>query len=102
MNDRRLKYYQYQVKVSANPQLTSGYGLGFMVIRRKNYVAFGHGGDVAGYQAALFMNRDRGLGLIVFANALGRGSVNTGGLALRSLDLLSKKTHGKTSHIGPH
>lgn len=85
-----LGRYLDQVEVPSNSRLSQGYGLGFMVMRRDNYVAFGHGGSVAGYQAALYLNRDSGLGLIVLANALGPGSVSTEDLALRSLDLLSK------------
>jgi CubicO group peptidase (beta-lactamase class C family) len=85
-----LGRYLDQVEVPSNSRLSQGYGLGFMVMRRDNYVALGHGGSVAGYQAALYLNRDSGLGLIVLANALGPGSVSTEDLALRSLDLLSK------------
>jgi hypothetical protein len=85
-----LQRYLDKVVVPADAQLTQGYGVGFEVARRANYVAFGHGVAVAGYQAALFINRDAGLGLIVLANAIGPGSVNTESLALRALDLLSK------------
>ena len=85
-----LQQYLDQVIVPANARLTQGYGVGFVVERRANYVAFGHDGAVAGYQAVLYINRDAGLGLIMLANATGPGSVNTEGLALRALDLLSK------------
>lgn len=74
--------------VPANIDLSSGYGHGFEVLRRENYVAFGHGGAVAGYGAALYLNRRTNVGVIVLTNAL--GAVNPGGLALRSLDTLSK------------
>lgn len=61
-----------------------------MVSRRDNYIAFGHDGAVTGYQAALYMNRDKGIALVVMANALGPGAVDTEDIALQSLDLLSK------------
>jgi CubicO group peptidase (beta-lactamase class C family) len=99
LKTKRLEYYEYQVEVTSTSQLTDGYGLGFIVLSREHYIAFGHGGAVAGYQAELFLNRDRDLALIVLANALGPGSVNTGDLGLRSLDLVSKWAHGKSAVI---
>ena len=60
------------------------------MIRRDGYTAFGHGGAVAGYQAGLYMNRQTGVGVIVLANAIGGDAVGADGLALRSLDMLSK------------
>jgi CubicO group peptidase (beta-lactamase class C family) len=75
--------------VPSNIDLSSGYGHGFMVMRRENYVAFGHGGSVAGYAAGLQMNRQAHLGVIVLTNAPSP-QVNPDGLALRALDLLSK------------
>jgi D-alanyl-D-alanine carboxypeptidase len=78
-----------QVIVPSNSRMTEGYGLGFMVRRRDTYVAFGHGGDVAGYQAALYINRDKGIGFILLANARG-DTIPSGDLALRALDVLSK------------
>ena len=59
-------------------------------MRRDGYTAFGHGGAVAGYQAGLYMNRQAGIGVIVLSNAIGGDAVGVDGLALRSLDLLSK------------
>jgi CubicO group peptidase (beta-lactamase class C family) len=79
-----------QIEVSSNSWLTGGYGLGFMVTRRDGYVAFGHSGDVAGYQAALYINRDKKIGLIVLANVGGLESIDAEEIALKSLDLLSK------------
>jgi CubicO group peptidase (beta-lactamase class C family) len=75
--------------VQANFQLTQGYTLGGMLLRRDSYTAFGHGGAVAGYQAALYMNRDASLAVIVLSNTLG-GDIDTQGLSLKSLDMLSK------------
>ena len=66
----------------------SSYGLGIMVVKRKNYTAFGHDGAVAGYQAALMVNRKAGVGVILLANVL--GTIDTTNMALRSLDILSK------------
>ena len=77
-----------QVVVASNSRLTEAYGLGFMVKRRIGYVAFGHGGDVAGYQAAMYINRDKGIGVILLSNT--RNGPIEGDLAVRSLDLLSK------------
>lgn len=77
-----------QVMVSSNSRMTEGYGLGFMVRRRAGYVAFGHGGDLAGYQAALYINRDKSIGFILLTNT-SNGPI-AGDLAYRSLDLLSK------------
>jgi hypothetical protein len=81
-----LERFQMQSAVPADIGLTSGYGIGFQVDRRDNYVAFGHGGAVAGDTSMLLMNRRKGIGVIVFSN----GSANPSGLANRSLDILSK------------
>lgn len=78
-----------QSAVQADFVLSSGYTLGGQVSRRDNYVAFGHGGGVAGYQAALQMNREAKVAVIVLANAIGE-TVATGDLALKALDMLSK------------
>lgn len=71
----------------------SNYGLGVMLVKRKNYTALGHTGaftidHVEGYQAALMVNREAGVGVILLANV--RGTIDTTDLALRSLDVLSK------------
>jgi CubicO group peptidase (beta-lactamase class C family) len=76
--------------VQADFNLESGYGMGDFVMRRDKYTAFGHSGAVAGYQAALYMNRESGVGVIVLANSIGVGTVDTDELALRGLDILSK------------
>ena len=67
---------------------SDSYGLGVMVVKRKNYTALGHDGAVAGYQAALMVNRKAGIGVILLANVL--GTIDTTTMALRSLDILSK------------
>jgi CubicO group peptidase (beta-lactamase class C family) len=81
-----LERFQKQLAVPANIELTSGYGVGFQVDRRDNYVAFGHGGAVAGYTAMLLMNLPKGVGVVVFSN----GAANPGSIAERALDILSK------------
>ena len=81
-----LEGFQMQSVVPADLGLTHGYGIGFEVDRRENYVAFGHGGAVAGYTASLLMNRKAGFGVIVLSN----GAANPASIAERSLDLLSK------------
>jgi CubicO group peptidase (beta-lactamase class C family) len=89
LNSATLELDLTRSAVQTDVKLATGYGLGFMVMRRDTYVAFGHGGDVAGYQAALYMNREANIGVIVLAN-VGGGALNTDSIALRSLDILSK------------
>lgn len=81
-----LDRFQKQIIVPGNIELTSGYGMGFQVDRRDNYVAFGHGGSVAGYDAMLLINRQKGIAVIAFSN----GAADPGSIAEQSLDLLSK------------
>lgn len=50
----------------------------------------GHGGAVAGYGAALYINRDHKFAVIALANALGPKTVDTQELVLRCLDVVSK------------
>ena len=78
-----------QSAAQADFTLSSGYTLGGQLTRRDGYVAFGHGGGVAGYQAGFQMNREASVAVIVFANAIGSG-IDTDGLALKALDILSK------------
>ncbi len=70
------------------PHLSKGYQLAGpnTVNRRGSYVAFGHGGAVAGYTASLPINRRAGIGVVVFSN----GAANPTNIAERSLDILSK------------
>ncbi|HEX7287461.1 MAG TPA: serine hydrolase [Candidatus Angelobacter sp.] len=79
-----------QSAVQADFQLSDGYTLGGQVMRRDNYIAFGHSGGVAGYQAGLYLNRDANVAVIVLANEIGADTVDTSDLALKALDLLSK------------
>jgi CubicO group peptidase (beta-lactamase class C family) len=81
-----LNLFQKQVMVPANIDLSSGYGIGFEVEKRNDYVAFGHGGAVAGYTSMLLMNRSKSIGVIVFSS----GAANPTRLAQQALDILSK------------
>ena len=81
-----LDHFQKQSVVPADIGLTSGYGIGFQVDRRDNYVAFGHGGAVAGYSADLVINLHKGIGVIAFSS----GATDPSSVAEHSLDLLSK------------
>jgi len=81
-----LERFQTQLIVPSNIELASGYGIGFQVERRDNYVAFGHGGAVAGYTAMLLMNRPKAIGVVVFSN----GAANPTYIAQQALDILSK------------
>jgi CubicO group peptidase (beta-lactamase class C family) len=79
-----------QIAIQADFQLDSGYGMGDYVWRRDTYTAFGHRGAVdPGYQAALYMNRDLRVGVILLANST-ETAIDTDDLALRCLDVLSK------------
>ena len=84
-----LEKYLNQSEVPSNSQLSHGYGLGFMVSRRDDYIAFGHGGAIPATGRPLHEPR-RGHRRVVLANALGPGTVDTEDIALQSLDLLSK------------
>lgn len=81
-----LTGFQTQSAVPADFALSRGYGIGFEVDRHENYIAFGHGGAVAGYTAYLLMNRDAAIGVIVLSN----GAANPATIAERALDILSK------------
>jgi CubicO group peptidase (beta-lactamase class C family) len=78
----------YSRVFSASGTLESGYGIGFQTTRRGTMVAIGHGGSVAGYNAAAHVHRPSQMGVIVLRN-VGGGPVSVGGLALRALDVLA-------------
>ena len=65
----------------SNAAQTSGYGVGFQVIRRGDVVMLGHGGSTAGYLASALFNRSARLGVIVLRNcdscAMNASSVGT-------------------------
>ena len=81
-----LQRFQSQTIVPADVALNAGYGIGFSVDRRDGYVAFGHGGAVAGYTAMLLLNRAKGMGVVALSN----GAANPTAIAQRALDALSK------------
>jgi CubicO group peptidase (beta-lactamase class C family) len=73
---------------SASGDLSSGYGIGFQVTRRGTRLIYGHGGSVAGYNAAAHFDRQSGFGVIVLRNA-GGGQVTTGSISMRILEMLA-------------
>src|SRR5215469_419478 len=77
----KLEAFQDQLEVVSSSRLNDGYGVGFRLERRDNYIALGHGGAVAGYQAAICVNTDANIGVVTLVNALGRGTVGSGSLA---------------------
>jgi CubicO group peptidase (beta-lactamase class C family) len=68
--------------------LTAGYGIGFMVNRRRNMVIYGHAGDVAGYSAAAQFDRASGTGVVVLSNVAG-SQLRVGPLADRLLEIVA-------------
>jgi CubicO group peptidase (beta-lactamase class C family) len=81
-----LEQFQMNSIVPADLNLTHGYGIGFETHRADSYIAFGHGGSVAGYTADLLMNRKAGIAVI----SLSSGAANPSVVGQKSLDLLSK------------
>ena len=83
----------YSRVYSASGSLDSGYGVGFQTTRRGTVVAIGHGGSVAGYNAAAHVHRPSQTGVIVLRN-VGGGPVSVGGLALRALEIMATAKPG--------
>lgn len=54
---------------SSNGDLSSGYGVGFQMMRRGDRILFGHGGSVAGYHAGAYFHVPSQTGLIFLRNA---------------------------------
>jgi CubicO group peptidase (beta-lactamase class C family) len=69
---------------SSNGSLSSGYGVGFQISRRGEMIAVGHGGSVAGYNAAAQFDPASRTGVIVLRN-VGGGAFNVGNLCIRAL-----------------
>jgi hypothetical protein len=90
MRDREAHFQALQFWQPAASCLSDGYGLCGVVLKRPTYTAVGHDGDVAGYEAALYMNRASGIGVIVLANSTGDDALDSDALALDALDILSK------------
>ena len=76
--------------VATDRLLETGYGLGFMAMRRDGYSYLGHSGGVAGYRAAMYYDRPRNLGVVVFRN-VGGGKQDPDRLAVDILSVLAAK-----------
>lgn len=74
----------YKRTNSANGDLTLGYGVGFMLQRKEDLIAIGHGGSVAGYRAEAYVNRANKTGVLVLRN-VGGGKFNLSDLCFRAL-----------------
>lgn len=74
--------------VATDARLQTGYGLGFMAMRRDDYSFLGHAGSVAGYRAAMYYDRNYRLGVVVFRNVVG-GKQDPNRLAVDILSLLA-------------
>jgi CubicO group peptidase (beta-lactamase class C family) len=69
----------------ADGGLTSGYGVGFQVMRRGTLVTHGHGGSTAGFRASALFDRASKTGVIVLRNS----DLAAAGLALRALEKIA-------------
>ena len=81
--------------VATDRFLDAGYGLGFMAMRREGFAYVGHGGSVAGYRAAMYFDRPRKLGVVVFRN-VGGGKQDANRLAV---DILSALVTSRVAEI---
>lgn len=81
--------------VATDAFLETGYGLGFMAMRRDDYSYLGHNGGVAGYQAAMYYDRGMQLGVVLFRNVIG-GKQSPDRLAV---DILSRLAAAKRAEI---
>ncbi len=73
---------------SSDGTLRTGYGIGFQLSRRGDLVVYGHGGSVAGYNAAAHFERNSRTGVIVLRN-VGGGAVNVGQIAMQAVEKLA-------------
>ena len=76
----------------ASGDLSSGYGFGFMTRRLTDadgaeFTAYGHGGSVAGYRAAAWIEPQTGAAVVLLRNVGGDGQ-DVGELATRALGRL--------------
>jgi CubicO group peptidase (beta-lactamase class C family) len=76
--------------VATDRDLETGYGLGFMAMRRGDYSFVGHAGSVAGYYAAMYYDRGMQLGVVLFRNVDG-GKQDPDRLAVDILSVLASK-----------
>ena len=79
--------------VATDPYLETGYGLGFMAMRRDDYHFLGHSGSVAGYHAAMYYDRGMQLGVVVLRNVDG-GKQDPNRLSVDILSLLAAAKRG--------
>lgn len=56
--------------VLSGPSLDSGYGIGVQMRRMGEAIVFGHSGGVPGYQAEMFFDPERHLGLVILRSAV--------------------------------
>lgn len=61
----------FQRLITTTEDFTSGYGVGYEVLRQGNSVYFGHQGGMAGYVADAFFDRPAKTGVIILRNAVG-------------------------------
>ena len=80
--------------VASSSDLGSGYGLGFMAMRRDGFTFTGHSGGVAGYLSWMYFSRPAQVGVVVFRNVTG-GKVNGNRLAV---DILSRLVESSKQH----
>jgi CubicO group peptidase (beta-lactamase class C family) len=80
--------------VASSADLTAGYGLGFMAMRRQAFAYTGHSGAVAGYLASMYFSRPAQVGVVVFRNVTG-GKENPDRLAV---DILARLVESSKQH----
>jgi CubicO group peptidase (beta-lactamase class C family) len=73
--------------VASAADLSDGYGVGFMAMRRGTFTWLGHNGGVAGYVASMYYDRNAQLGVVLFRNVAG-GKENPDRLAIDILERL--------------
>jgi CubicO group peptidase (beta-lactamase class C family) len=78
--------------VASSADLSEGYGLGFMAMRRDKFTYTGHSGSVAGYVAYMYFDRETQLGVVLFRNVDG-GKEQPGRLAIDILERLVNARH---------
>jgi CubicO group peptidase (beta-lactamase class C family) len=95
LSKKTLEHNFSQVN-TASDDLSTGYGIGFRVVRRGDSVFYGHGGGVSGYTVSSLFERGTQLGMIVLTNAGGR--LNPAELASDALAKLVAAKKGKDRH----
>jgi len=80
--------------VASSSDLGSGYGLGFMAMRRQAFTFTGHNGGVAGYVASMYFSRPAEVGVVLFRNVTG-GKMNPDRL---TVDILSRLVESSKQH----